>query len=97
MIEIAWPEVQPPSKIGSWEAWPDDVRDTLRRWNKQRWNGGWRLSFAIGAYWPLKRPRVFKCWRCERFHEQPYFGTSLFEGRAHCDRCMIELARAGVG
>jgi hypothetical protein len=99
--EVAWPDVHPPSQIGSWGAWPDDVRDTLLLWNKQRWRDAadglmqWRLSFSMAACWPMSRPRVFKCWRCKLFHEQPRYGTAIFEGRAHCDGCMIELARAG--
>lgn len=94
--DIAWPEVHWPSKINSWEGWPDDVREVLRSWNKKgdlSFRGLWYWS-ALGSGYPA---HVFKCSGCGEFHIPHKHGKAVYKGDPYCDPCMIELARSSAG
>lgn len=94
--------VKPRSEINSWEGWPDDVRDLLRHWNRQR-----RLSFRGGSFdWGRigVQPRysgagfdftqaVFRCTSCQAPCETHPSGRAELDLRPYCDPCLIELAR----
>lgn len=93
---------KPRSEINSWEGWPDDVRDLLRHWNKQR-----RLSFRGGSFdWGRigAQPRyrqggfdftqaVFRCHSCQAPCETHPSGRAELDARPYCDLCLIALAR----
>ena len=74
--------VKPPSGIVSWRGWPDDVRDTLLRWN-----AGKGLSFHT---WD----GVFRCEDCAEFCLQRL--TARMRGALVCDDCLIARARAAA-
>lgn len=74
--------VKPPSGIGTWNAWPEDVHDTLREWNRSK-----GLSFVRTA-------NVFKCEDCEAFCRAHEHGAAVLRDRTWlCDDCLITRAR----
>lgn len=78
-------ELKEPSPIKSWKDWPDDVRETLRDWNR-----GKGLSFRG---W-----QIFKCPDCEWFCKPQKYGTACLNGVHICDDCLIDRVRnAGHG
>jgi hypothetical protein len=78
------------STVTSWASWPDDVRDTLRQWNRGR-----NLSFVymshIGAR-PDEQPS-FKCDGCDRYVNPAGSTACSFYGVLTCDDCMASMAR----
>lgn len=94
--------VKPRSEINGWDGWPEDVRDLLRHWNKQR-----RLSFRGGSFdWGRigVQPRysrgrldfsqaVFRCFKCQAPCKTHPSGRAELDSRPYCDACLIELAR----
>jgi hypothetical protein len=72
--------IKPPSNIGMWHVWPDDVRPILHGWNNDR-----DLSFV--------RAGVFKCADCEEFCESHKLGRAELRGLPLCDDCLIARAR----
>lgn len=76
--------LKPPSGITTWNGWPADVVDTLRRWNRR----GDRHSLSFSGH------GVFKCWECKAFCEPQKYGTAVLDGNQVCDECLIDLARA---
>lgn len=77
--------VKPASDIQHWGQWPDDVRQTLRDWNKSRVR---RLRFThVG---------VFKCQACQQFCKSHTYGAAVLDGDPYCDDCLIDVARGWV-
>lgn len=74
--------IKPSSRIGSWDGWPEDVRDTLWGWNHK--GGDHALSFRENA--------VFKCPGCEQFCRQ--HNGAVLDGVPVCDDCLIGRARS---
>jgi hypothetical protein len=85
----------PASGISSWADWPDDVRDILRAWNKERFNDGYRLRFEMTSVLGLP-PSTFICRECLEEHYEPDYGVALFEGKTLCDPCLIASARRSI-
>jgi len=83
MIETI--HVHPPSGISSWEAWPDDVRETLFEWNRMH-----DLTFRY-----LDGRSIFKCSGCLGWHT-PSGTVCVYKEEAYCDFCMITIARAAL-
>ena len=87
------------SSIRSWNGWPEDVVETVRRWNHK--SGGHNLTFG---YLPqITRSDTgfnqvtFKCVRCDGFFNAHGSTACVLDGKYHCDDCIIRLARAGEG
>lgn len=80
--------VMPVSRIVSWKGWPDDVRERLRGWNRER-----ALTFTRIGFWGEQH--VFQCSGCSEWHEPPVNGVAVLSGNAYCDLCLIVLCRSG--
>lgn len=78
------------SRIRSWEGWPDDVRETLRSWNRLR-----LLSF-VGMDTIARVPPQpsFKCVDCGRFINPSGSTACKLEDYLICDDCIIDRARS---
>jgi hypothetical protein len=72
-------------RVKSWAGWPDDVRDTLHAWNRER-----RLSF-VGAF--VGWQHTFKCPDCERFIDPSGTTACRLDGSLICDDCIVRRAR----
>lgn len=77
------------SEIKDWGGWPDDVREIIRGWNKDK-----RLRFVgmdiIGRNPPQDS---FKCPGCSRFINSSPSTSAKFDSTLICDDCLINLAR----
>lgn len=90
MSERIYPvPLKPKSGITCWSGWPDDVVETLRKWNRQG-----KLSF--------RGSQVFKCIDCALFCEPQSFTAAMLRYKTHgkwhklgnvCDDCLIARAR----
>lgn len=69
------------SAIRSWEGWPDDVRETIQRWNRAR-----RLRFVYTRL-------TFKCPDCRRFISAVGSTACQLDHKLVCDDCVIERVR----
>lgn len=88
-MDVAWPELVT-QNIKSWGGWPDDVRDILRAWNKQR-----RLAFVHGGRCRINGVGYFTCeYDCKRFIRSLGYMDAKLDGRLICEDCLIEIARA---
>lgn len=95
--------IKPATRIFRWEDWPDDVREELRAWNRERIAGvagrPWRLSFyRTGWGWPGNTgERTFRCDVCKWLCWHSSNGTATLAGyRRVCDECLIDLARRTI-
>lgn len=69
------------SSIVSWNGWPEDVVDIVRRWNSDG-----RLRFVYTRL-------TFKCLDCKRFVNAAGSTAAQFDHALMCDDCVIARAR----
>ena len=79
-------DIQPRSGINTWNDWPEDVVEQLRKWNKRH-----QLSFRYLC--PIGVRRIFKCSGCLKWNECGTSTTAIMDEKAFCDSCMIIQAR----
>lgn len=69
-------------RVKSWEGWPDDVRETLRAWNR---------SGALSFLWSQ---RVFQCPECARYVDNRGTTACRLGDETVCDDCIVAKARS---
>lgn len=85
--------IKPPSKIGTWDSWPEDVRPMIWGWNHHH-PSGYRMMSALSF---VRSNMVFKCPDCEQFCVPHANGAAVLLGTWLCDDCLIQRARDAQG
>lgn len=94
--------IKPRSEINRWADWPDDVREELKAWNRQRAPfPGWHYRLGFYRAGPLRNGayplRTFRCSECKYLCMHHPNGTATLDGYTKvCDECLIHLARRAI-